>query len=178
MIRLAFPFAAMIGAIIAAPAHADEESALALARQIVADAYPQEQRAEMFGGVADAMSAQMMNAVGADVPPGVRAIVEEETNRFLAEGKIVLTRHIPALMDSYAIAYRDEFSEAELRDIAEFVKTPTGSTFLMRSVKMIENPAFADANEAYISEIMAMMPELRKRVESRVIAYLEAQDAG
>ncbi|WP_239805956.1 DUF2059 domain-containing protein [Croceicoccus hydrothermalis] len=169
--------AAMIGALFAAPAHADEQSALALARQIVADAYPEEERAAMFGGAADAAVAQMMSAVGADVPPGVRAIVEEETNRFLADSKDVLARHIPALMDSYAIAYRDEFTEAELRDIADFVKTPTGSTFLTRSVKMIGNPAFAAANQAYMAEIMAMMPELRQRVETRVVAYLKTQDA-
>ena len=169
---LALPLAIAALALTPAQALADEARETALATQIVELGYPEDQRVAMFGGAIDAMSSQMLAAMPENMPPAVLAIVKDEQASFNASAKQVLESHIPDLMSALAVAYRDEFSEAELEELLVFMKSPVGRGFFVRSTKLIENPRFAAANQAYMQEIVGMMPDMQARLKSRIEAAM------
>jgi hypothetical protein len=159
----------------AAPAATSAET-LALARELVATAYPEERRFAMFSATADALNGQIRNSwMGAlNNDPGAKAIVERRLDRFLVEGKKVLAAHIPALMDAYAQAYAREFSRDELAQLIVFARSPAGGHFFLRSAAIISDPAFAAANQSYLRDIQPLMNVMREELTTELKGYFAA----
>lgn len=175
LVLIPAPAVAQSSAVPAAPADREiDPAALATAREIIRVGFPEEQRTAMFGQVVDSMSAQVRSAMMGPLnnDPGAKAIVERKLTQFLASGKAVMVRHIPAFMDAYAKAFAREFSPAELIAILDFVKTPAGSRFLSRSSVIVSDPAFAAANEAYLRELQPLMQAMQMELRTEMRAYL------
>ncbi|MBO6526766.1 hypothetical protein [Erythrobacter sp.] len=149
---------------------------LQLAHEIVAIAYPESEREAMFQGVSEQMEAQLMRSMGPLLnDPGALAIVEDFQKEVAEDQKPILKRHIPLLMDAWAQGYAEIFSEQELRDILAFVTTKTGSSFMLKSAEVMTNPQFAAANEAYMSEAMAVVFAKMPALVEAMTEYKESQ---
>ncbi|MEX0341341.1 MAG: DUF2059 domain-containing protein [Erythrobacter sp.] len=152
------------------------EVELQLAREIVAIAYPEPEREAMFQGVSEQMEAQLMRSMGPLLnDPGALSIIEDFQRDVAEDQKPILKRHIPLLMDAWAHGYADIFSEQELRDILAFVTTETGSAFMLKSTEVMTNPQFAAANEAYMSEAMAVVFAKMPTLVEAMAEYKESQ---
>ena len=149
---------------------------LELSRQIIDIAYPASERQAMFEAVGQQMEQQMLSSVRPHVTdPGMMAIVEKFQREVSQEQKPILERNVPLLMDAWAKAYAEVFSESELRDILAFVQTETGATFMMRSTEVMSNQHFAAANEAYTSEAMAVVMGKMPQLVEELASYRKAQ---
>ncbi|WP_271077924.1 hypothetical protein [Aurantiacibacter sp. MUD61] len=145
-----------------APSAASETIEMQLAHQILDTAYPEDVREPMFMAVSEQMEQQVMASVMqqvGDAPAGARAVIREWQASITSEQREILRRHVPSLMQAWAVSYASIFSEEELRDILAFVQTDSGASFMLRTNDVISDPAFATANQAYINETMALMLE-------------------
>lgn len=150
-----------------------ESGKLAIAREIVANGFPVDQREEMFGRAMDAMLAQVRATMFASLKndPGAEKLVNDHVNDFIVEGKSVLSRHIPGMMDAVAVAYSHEFSLSELQDLRSFSATPTGRHFFLRNSAILSDPSFRAANEAYMRELMPPMERMRSELTIALMRY-------
>lgn len=150
-----------------------ETGKLAIAREIVANGFPVDQREEMFGRAMDAMLEQVRATMFASLKndPGAEKLVNDHVNAFIVEGKSVLSRHIPGMMDAVAVAYSHEFSLCELQDLRSFSATPTGRHFFLRNSAILSDPSFRAANEAYMRELMPPMEKMRSELTDALTAY-------
>lgn len=167
---------------VEAEASADEsaEVRLALAHEIIDIGMPAEMREQMFFATVDQMTSQMRSAAMKNMDasdPGLVAILDRWLDDWIANGKDILRGHIPSLMNGWAAAYADIFTEAELRDLLDFVQTPTGAKFFRRMPDIMSNPHFAKANQDYIDEIMADLSLAQIELSSELIEYLAEKDA-
>lgn len=153
---------------------------IALARQIVELGYPPEQREELFFGAMDQMTAQMRKGSLATMEakdPGAIAILDRWLANYLADGKVVLRRHLPVIMNGITQSYASLFTEQELRDILAFVSTPSGKSFFVQSSNILSQPAFAEANQAYMTDVLAGLPAARAALMKELAEYYAAKSA-
>jgi len=153
------------------------ETRLELAQEILDIGFPEDTQVEMFQKVADQMKAQTLQSLQGTIPDdGAMEILVAWQDRISVETDAILRSRIPSLMDAWAVAYADTFSENELRDIRDFVSTPSGGAFMTRSNDVLFHPAFAAANQEYMNEtmtlVMGKVPELMDDIQ----AYVEAQE--
>lgn len=156
------------------------QSELALARQIVELGYPVEQREELFFGAMDQMTAQMRQSALANMPapdPGATAILDRWLANYLSGAKDTLRQHMPAIMDGITRSYASLFTETELRDILAFVSTPSGQSFFVQSSQILSQPAFAEANQAYMADVLAELPAARAALVKELMEYQAARPA-
>ena len=127
----------------------------------------------MFFAAVDAMAGQLRSATMArfNNDPAAKAIMDRSLDRFLAAGKAVIGRHVPAFMDAYAQGYAREFSIAELEQLLAFVQTPAGAHYFLRSSAIIADPAFAAANTDYIRELQPLIEKMRTDLTQELGAY-------
>mgnify|MGYP001792068245 CR=1 FL=1 len=156
------------------------ELKIALARQIVDQGFPEDQREAIFFGSVDQLTAQMREASlrGFEIEDeGAIAVMDQWLAEYVADSKIVLRRYIPRLMDGMALSYANIFSEQELTDIAAFVATPSGQRFMLLSSAVVAEPNFAAVNQEYINEIQAGLPAAMQDLQGRMIQYLNDKEA-
>jgi hypothetical protein len=106
--------------------------------------------------------------------PGLKAIISESLDKSLASQKPLLQKHIPAMLDAMALAYSNEFSLAELKEIHAFAMTPSGGHYLSRSTAIIGDPAVAKVNSAIIADSQELALAVRDELKAKIAAYLEA----
>lgn len=159
----------------AAPAPIDPER-LALARDIIATGFPTDQREALFFGAVDTLISQMRKVTMAQIrnDAGAAAIIDRKLDTFIAEGKIVLCAHIPALMDGMAHGYARTFTRAELLDLKAFVNTPTGQRFFLRSPQIMRDPDFAAQNEAYLRDLQPQIGRMQAELAREMLEYMAA----
>lgn len=147
--------------------------ALATAREIIRVGFPEDKRIEMFSGVVDTMTGQMRSAMMPSLnnDPVAKGMVERKLDSFIPQGKAVMVQHIPAFMDAYAQGYAREFSQAELDQILVFAKTPVGQHYFLRSSAIIADPAFAEANKAYLRELQPLVEKMQRELVAELTAY-------
>jgi hypothetical protein len=181
---LALALIAMPAAIAPVAAQAAQQGAepaanrLALAREVIDLGVPKATREAMFGKVMDQMMGQMREAALQNVKvqdPKAVAILDAWLAKWAADSKLQLRAHIPALMDGWAAAYADIYTEQELTDIRAFVATPSGATFMQKQQDVIGNPKFAAANQAYMSEVMSRLPAAQAELMATLKAHFEAR---
>lgn len=152
-----------------APVAEATDSRMVLARQILDISYPEAEREAMFRQVSVQMEQQMLQSMGHlfDDPDILAAMKDFQKEVSVAQDPL-LERHVPLLMEAWARAYAEIFSEPELRDILAFVSTETGKTYMVRSTDVIGNTHFAKANEAYIADAFAVVREKLPAFAARV----------
>ena len=146
---------------------------LAIAKDIVAIAYPVEIREQIFNGAMDAMLVQMRGTMFASLKndPGAEHIVSSHVDRFVVKGKAILKGHIPAMMDALADAYSREFTASELTELRAFASTPAGSHFLQRSSAVLSDPSFRAANESYLRELRPQIDKMQGELVEELAGY-------
>lgn len=169
---------------LAAPALAEdadnpspEDAKLAIAREIVDRGFPIENRDQIFFSTMDEMMVQMRAAVEGQLPddPGAKNILDQWLAEWSDHAKSILKGHIPTLMDAQAQGYASMFTADELRDILAFVSTPSGQRFVELGPAVMATPAFAQANQAYMTEITAALPDAQTELTERLIEYFAEQ---
>ncbi|MEM7690784.1 MAG: DUF2059 domain-containing protein [Pseudomonadota bacterium] len=174
---LATPAAAQDSASSPAFEASDSSSKLEMANAIIDTAYPQDARVAMFQKISEQMEGQMLQSLqGIITDDGALAILTEWQKEMSVETNVILERNIPSLMSAWAQAYADIYTEQELRDILDFVSTPSGKTFLIKTNDVIAHPEFAAANQSYIDEIVALIPAEIPDLVARLEAYKAAQE--
>lgn len=160
----------------AAASEVSLQTRLALARDIIDLGMPPATREATFFKVVEQMTAQMREAslqtIKVDDPKAL-AILDRWLDRWVADSKPTLRSHIPALMEGWAAAYADIYTERELADIKAFVATPSGAVFFQRMQDVIGNQKFAVANQAYMNDVMARLPEAQAELMADLQAHLE-----
>ena len=140
-----------------------------LAGDIIANGFPPETRLEMFDATIEQMLAQMrasLPQLGQD--PKLDAAFDRHVSRVRETAMQVLAGHVDPIMDSLVVAYADEFTEAELRGLHGFIMSPEGRGFLSRTAEVNGHPAFAAANQAYMTEYLSHMPDLMQQLRADV----------
>jgi len=165
-ISLAVP--AQVSAQDAAPAGISATE-MQLARDIIDNGFPPETRMGMFDEVINQLLVQMRASMpDLQSDPQMAAVFDRHVERVRATSMDVLSRHIDPIMESMVVAYADQFSEAELRGLHGFIMTPEGHGFLARTAEINGHPAFAQANQAYMQEYLAQMPQLMEQLRADV----------
>lgn len=182
VVPAAMPAPLLAQAQVASPASdAGAQIRLALAREIVEISMPPATREATFIKIAEQMSGQMRDAMLRNIEVDDKqavAILDRWIARWLEDSKPTLRHHIPALMEGWAAAYADIYSERELTDIKAFVATPSGAAFLQKMQDAIANPQFAAANQAYMNDVMARLPEAQAELVAELKAHLAKRKSG
>lgn len=146
---------------------------LAIAREIVAIAFPEDKREGIFGSAMDAtleqMRATMFSSLKNDV--GAEKIVNRKVDGFVAGSKVILRGHMQHLLDALAMSYTREFSEAELSELRSFAKTEAGRHFFQRSSAVMSDPSFKAANEAYMRDLMPSISKMQTELVEELTSY-------
>ena len=152
-----------------------EAERLALAREILDLGLPKGQREEMFFSSSRAMAKQMTDAQIARynlTDKGALAILDAWIETLLSDSKVILEKHIPAIMEGWAHGLAKKFTRSELEDLKAFVATPTGAKFFARQSEIISDPDFAAANQAYLRDILAQGPAAQARLVRELTEYM------
>jgi hypothetical protein len=161
---------------VAAPPAVADEAELVEARAVIEVMYPPADRAKIF----DTMLVNLNDQIRASIPldgigdPGLRAIVDEVLAGLAARESPMLQKHTPALLEAMAVAYSNEFTLAELRDIRVFAQTSSGGRYLSRAAAIIGDPAVAAVNTDIMTESFEFAGTVRTELQQKVIAYLSA----
>ena len=155
-------------------AKAINPEAMSLAAEIVRIGYPKDKREALFFGTMDATVVQMREAIAPSLPkndPAVLAILDDWIVEYTEESKLVLRKHIPAIMVGMTKAYASIFTHEELSDILAFVKTRSGQRYFEMSPAVLGEKGFADANQRYLDESVAMLGPAQKELQARLQDY-------
>ena len=169
----------------ALPAHAQDQASvpdareLETARQIIAVMFPADQRdammQQMMGDVAEQFSASIDLAAIPD--DGLQAIFRQYMADIPAQLSPLTREHFPTILEATAVAYADEFTQAELDELLAFARTPAGTHYFSRVTALAGHPAVAAANTAYFTELQQVNVQLQAGLRERVNAYLAENPA-
>jgi len=150
---------------------------LAVAKEVVDIAFPQESRLKFFESVMTPLMAQMRAAAttvaGSERDPGLETITDRFINKALIDIKDDLAVNSPGLFAAIARAYARSFSVDELVEIKTFVSTPTGAKYIQRSPETLADPDVAAWNTAYMVRLKLKIEAARKSLVDEVAAYLK-----
>jgi len=118
--------------------------------------------------------------------PGIRAIMDEFLGTLPEIMRPLITKHLPSMIKSTAIAYTREFTLEELQDIRAFASTPSGGRYFSSVQSLLSDPAVARANEEFFAEVNASQLVEVEKLQGQVIEFLQnnpdavqrLQDAG
>ena len=106
--------------------------------------------------------------------PGIRAIMDEFLAKMPDIMRPAITKHLPAMIKSTAIAYTREFTLTELQDIRAFASTPSGRRYFSNVQKLLADPVVAEANQTFFSELNAVQQVELQKLQRDVVEYLQA----
>ena len=154
----------------------DDKAALAVA--IVDRAFPADRRIAMFEATANQIEAQMLASLSKQIDDeDALRLVEEWQLQLKPAQNELLVSHLPHLMEGVAGAYAEIFTETELRDILDFVSTDSGQAFMLKGSEIMASPAFAEANQAFMDETMALTMDRLPELVETIVAYKAEQEA-
>ncbi len=148
-----------------------------LAREIVDNGFPEEMRMDLFSGVMQQLVSQMNVAqpqLAQD--PEIQELVLRYQQRAIDLGMATLEGHMDAMMEGLALAYADIYTLDELTAFHAFITSPEGYGFLAKSSAATAHPAFADANQAYINEYVAQLPQLQGELRDELTQILSSRE--
>jgi hypothetical protein len=150
---------------------------LAIAEEVVALAFPPEQRTAMMMQAGNSIAAQMraalLNSLGGKIDPGLDAILQRFFERVHAKTERLIPEASPPLFVAIARAYARTFTRDELLQIRAFVATPAGTKYVRRSMDLLADPDVAEANTAYFQRAMKEMQPLQRELAQEVDSYLK-----
>ena len=162
------------------PSPAISPAALSLASQIVALGYPEDDREALFFATMDQTVIQMRSAIAPTLPsddPGAIAILDDWIAEYTEQSKGVLRKHIPDIMAGMTQAYATIFSVEELTDILAFVQTRSGQRYFELSPAISGSKGFAEANQRYLDESVALVGPAQDVLRKRLNEYLSDKRA-
>ena len=149
---------------------------VAIASEVIAIGFPEDNREALFFAAVDAMLSQMRKVMFAEMNNDVGAaeIANRKIDSFIGTSKGVLSSHITALMDGMAQDYAREFSAEELAQIKAFAATSGGKHFFLRNSAIIGDPGFAAANQSYMQDLQPLIGQMRDELTAELTAYFSA----
>jgi len=155
---------------------------LELAREVVNLGFPEEARESVFFAAMDQTVLQMreasLKAYGLEgEDPGALAVLDGWIDDYISDSKAVLRSHIPSIMEGMTLSYAAMFTVTELRDIRDFVATPSGQRFFELSSAVMAEPNFAEANQAYMNEVQGSLPAAVEDLRARLGQYFREKAA-
>lgn len=159
----------------AAPTSAADPAELAEARAIMEIAFPAAEQEETFGTMVGQLLQQFRQTIPDDVvtDAGLKAIMERHLDGLPARLMPTMKAHLPRIVDATAVAYTDEFSLEELKEIHAFARTDAGRHYLSQSAKLVGHPAVAAANTAYMGDLQRLQKGISDEFMQEVVGYLE-----
>lgn len=153
-----------------------DPASLATAKQIVDISFPPAERSNRMHALMGTMTAQFKQGIDMEkvTDPGLHAILDDYFAAIPDALRPSVEAMMPAQMDAVAKAYTRMFSKKELDDILTFAKSPSGSTFLQRSMDVMSDPEVAAVNANYFKGVMQKSHEMAKGLEAKIKTYLEA----
>lgn len=153
-----------------------DPQAASLAHALVDTAFPPERREEMMDKLMRTMSDQMKSAMPPALmnDPGLAKIMTDYLAQLPATLRPATLAFIPRQMEAVAQAYARMFTVAELSDILAFARTPSGKTYLQRSMDVMSEPVVAAVNSRYFAEAQTLTQASSVALGEKVGAYLEA----
>jgi hypothetical protein len=163
-------------AVSSAPAAAPlDPERLAVAKEVIALAFPPERREAMFARIGDAMMDQVRAAIfgsmGVTPNADVEAMLQRYFERLRAQNRKTIAAGSPPLFDAMARAYARAFTRDELIQIRAFVATPAGAKYIQRSSDLLSDPDVAQANTVYMQQVFEDSEPLRADFEREIAAY-------
>ena len=150
--------------------------ALALARDIIAADIAEKDRSAVFEGVINLVR----SGAAAEIPyapfdkePGLNAIYKRYDAALRARLDALIAARIPAMYEHLAIAYAQEFSMNELRDIRTFMASSSGRGFLSRSNATMANPAILQFYETVLEEGRRIADPMTESLRNELEEYGE-----
>lgn len=119
------------------------------------------------------MAASMMNGPIFE-EPGIRSIMDDFLATLPEVMRPMITKHLPSMVKSTAIAYTREFTLDELQDIRAFALTPSGQRYFSNAQQLLADPAVAAANEAFFADVNEAQQVEVKKLQGKVVEYLQA----
>lgn len=153
-----------------------DPQAASLARALVDAAFPPERRDEMMDKLMQAMADQMKSAMPPSLmsDPGLAKIMTDYLAQLPATLRPATAAFIPKQMEAVAEAYARMFTVAELSDILAFARTPSGKSYLQRSMDVMSDPAVAAVNSQYFGQAQTLTQASSVTLGEKVQAYLTA----
>lgn len=157
------------------------EASLKLSREIIAVAWPEDQRMVMMRRMQDAILAPMK--ANLQLPPelddpGLHKILQDYIDKVPDTMAPVMAQHMPALFEAMAHAYARAFSPSDLEQILAFAHTPAGGKFFSRSTTLLQDPDVAAANgvmmRAAQQATMQSLGEMQGKIRDYFKAHPEA----
>jgi hypothetical protein len=149
---------------------------LAEARAIMEIAFPTSERDATFGTMVGQLLEQYRQAIPLNMlnDPGLEELINAHLDSLPERLMPTLKVHLPRIVDATAVAYTNEFSLSELKEIHAFAQTDTGRHYLSESAKLVGDPAVAAANTAYMRDLQDLQKGATEALRQEVVAYLEA----
>lgn len=167
---------------LASPALAQNDSytppadEMAEAMAIMDIMFPIDTREQEMVDIATTMGNQMAaSAMTGPIfeEPGIRAIMDGFLASLPEVMRPMITKHLPSMIKSTAIAYTREFTLAELKDIRAFASTTSGQRYFSQTQKLLSDPAVAAANEAFFMDVNGVQQVEVQKLQAEVVEYLE-----
>jgi len=150
---------------------------LAMARQIIAVAYPPDAAHTLMRPLMDRMialsRANMRTPPGFD-DPGLKALLDRYLDEAPKRAEPVIEQHIPMLMDAMAQAYARNFSNEDLIALLAFAQTPAGTHYFQRAMALTSDPSVTAELGAMIRDSQAASMASALEFKQQVKAYLAA----
>jgi hypothetical protein len=105
--------------------------------------------------------------------PGIRSIMDDFLLTLPEIMRPLITKHLPSMIKSTAIAYTREFTLSELQDIRAFASTPSGQRYFASVQSLLADPVVAEANEAFFAEVNAAQQVEVEQLQGRVVQFLQ-----
>ena len=150
---------------------------LAEAMIIMEAMFPADTREQMMIDTVEAMGnqvAQSMMTGPIFAEPGIRAIMQEFLDDMPERMRPVISKFLPQMIKSTAIAYTREFTLEELQDIRSFATTSSGRRYFSSVQSMLNDPAVAAVNEKFFADVAELQQEQVQQIQGRLAEYLQA----
>jgi len=152
-----------------------DPASLAVAREILAVAFPAEKRPELFRAVMQSMvdqTSDSMRSLGKAKDKDFQTIVDRSTHRMFDQLTEIIVAALPDYFEGMARAYARDFSLDELNAVLAFVKTPAGQHYFQRAPLLLKDPDVQAANQRMIATMAERAPEMAREPRQEVEAYV------
>jgi len=96
--------------------------------------------------------------------PTARTKLNVSYDTVLTQIEPIIVRNFPKIQQAYTMAYAEEFTSEELRDIISFASTPTGRHFLRDTTFADGNTLVTAASDEMMSELEPTLFEFQKTI--------------
>ena len=152
-----------------------DPGSLAVAREILAIAFPAEKRPDMYRALMQSIVDQTrehMRSLGTPTDKGFQTIVDRSTQRMFNQLTEIMVAALPDYFESMARAYARDLSRDDLNAVLAFVKTPAGQHYFERAPFIMKDPDVQAASQRMMAKVMERAPAMTRETRQELEAYL------